>query len=127
MNIKEYLYCFIIVLLGFIGLVSLFLSDFYHLSNYTYLSNFFVMGFYYLLLLLCQTAHQIFQIRNLGMHEIVPLMVILNWLIFDHKTCYRHRDPSIGNLSDSLLLVYLPDLENGPFLMRKLHHFLIFS
>lgn len=46
MNIKEYLYCFIIVLLGFIGLVALFLSDFYHLSDYTYLSYFVVMGFY---------------------------------------------------------------------------------
>lgn len=98
MNIKEYLYCFIIVLLGFIGLVALFLSDFYHLSDYTYLSNFVVMGFYYLLLLPCQTAHQIFRIRNL----VIFVMVILNWLIFDHKTCYRHRDLSMGNLSDGL-------------------------
>lgn len=29
------------------------------------------------------------------MHEIVPLMVILNWLLFDDKTYYRHRDPLI--------------------------------
>lgn len=29
------------------------------------------------------------------MHEIVPLMVILDWLLFDDKTYYRHRDPLI--------------------------------
>ena len=127
MNIKEYLYRWIIVLLGLIGLVALFPSDFYHFRYYTYLSNFVVMYFYgylvinnkplwnfelrimtgvtvaitlnfvidNLLLLPQQTTHQIFQIRKLVMHEIVPLMVILDWLLFDDKTYYRHRDPLI--------------------------------
>lgn len=44
MNIKEYLYRWVVVLLGLIGLVALFPSDFYHLRYYTYLSNFVVMG-----------------------------------------------------------------------------------
>lgn len=44
MNIKEYLYRWIIVLLGLIGLVALFPSDFYHFRYYTFLSNFVVMG-----------------------------------------------------------------------------------
>ena len=46
MNIKEYLYRWIIVLLGLIGLLALFPSDFYHFRYYTYLSNFVVMYFY---------------------------------------------------------------------------------
>ena len=110
MNIKEYLYRWVVVLLGLMDLVALFPSDFYHLRYYTYLSNFVVMYFYgylvinnkplsnfelriktgvaiaiilifviyNLLLLPQQTTHQIFQIRNLVMHEIVPLMVILD-------------------------------------------------
>lgn len=110
MNIKEYLYRWIVVLLGLIGLEALFPSDFYHFRFYIYLSNFVVMYFYgylvinnkplsnfelrimtgvtvaitlnfvidNLLLLPQQTTHQIFQIRNLVMHEIVPLMVILD-------------------------------------------------
>lgn len=50
---------------------------------------------YNLLLLPQQTTHQIFQIRNLVMYEIVPLMVIFAWLIFGDKTYYRQRDPLI--------------------------------
>lgn len=46
MNIKEYLYRWVVVLLGLIGLVALFPSDFYHYRYYTYLSNFVVRGFY---------------------------------------------------------------------------------
>lgn len=50
---------------------------------------------YNLLLLPQQKTHQIFQMSNLVMHEIVPLMVILDCLIHDGKTYYRHRDPLI--------------------------------
>ena len=55
------------------------------------------------------------------MHEIVPLMVILNWLKFDYKTYYRHCDPLYGQFFrwSIVLLVYLPDLENGPFLISS--------
>lgn len=148
-------------MLGFIGLVVLFPSDFYHLRYYTYLPNFVVMGFYAylvlknkpltncelriktgviiaitltfviynLLLLPQQTSHHIFQIRNLVMHEIIPLMVIFDWLIFDDKTYFRQRDPLIWTIFPMVycILSVFAELSQWLFLTKKRHHFLISS
>ena len=84
MNIKEYLYRWIVVLLGLMDLVALFPSDFFHLRYYTYLSNFVVMGFYSYLVINNKPLSNL----ELRIKTGVTIAITLTFVIYN---CYHNR------------------------------------
>lgn len=116
---------FAIIIIGVIGLSSIFPNGFYRLRFYTYLSNVLVIGFYtflvlrnatltstlkkiktgitlaitltflvYNILLLPKTTpEQFWHYRNFTLHYLVPILTIVDWIIFDKKTNYSLIEP----------------------------------
>lgn len=160
MNIFSKVLQLLIIVFGFVGLVSMFPSEFYKLTYYTYLSNLLVFVFflwflttgghhkssplryrlkaciticitltflvYAVLLAPLATPEKFYTLRNFSLHYIVPILTIVDWLLFDAKGLYKKIDPLYWTILPLLYCVYslirgvvfripIPDEKHSPF------------
>lgn len=81
---------------------------------------------YALLLAPLASADKFYTLRNFSLHYIVPILTILDWILFDAKGMYKKIDPIIWTVLPFIYCVYslirgvvlripIPDEKHSPF------------